>query len=161
MCLLEKLKIWILTFLRLLFPTYFLGEVSKEVSKEMKNLIQKYYPQVNLVFIYKSQNTIGSRFRFKDRMPVDCLSCIVYKYTCDSCNAVYIGKTEKTYKCRIYQNLGLSPRTGATLATPVQSDIRDHCLKHKNKINICNFEIIDRCLVNSELLILESLHQKN
>ena len=28
-----------------LFPTYFLGEVSKEVSKEMRNLIQKYYPK--------------------------------------------------------------------------------------------------------------------
>ena len=143
-----------------LFPTYFLGEVSKEVSKEMRSLIQKYYPQVNLRFIYKSQNTIGSRFGFKDRMPVDCLSCIVYKYTCNSCNAVYIGKTKQTYKCRIYQHLGLSPRTGATLVTPVQSDIREHCLKHKNEINIDNFEIIDRCFVNSDLLILESLHQK-
>ena len=67
----------------------------------------------------------------------------------NSCNAVYIGKTEQTYKCCIYQNLCLSPRTGANLATPVQSDVRDHYLK--NKHNIDNFEIIERCLVNSEL----------
>ena len=46
------------------------------------------------------------------------------------------------------------------VATPVQSDTRDHSLKHKNKINIDNFDIIDRCLVNSELFILESLFQK-
>ena len=34
---------------------------------------------------------------------------------------------------------GRSPRTGATLANPVQSDTRDHCLKHKCKINIDDF----------------------
>ena len=70
-----------------------------------------------------------------------------------------VRKTEQTYKWRIYQHMGFSPRTSATLTIPVQSDIIDHCLKHKNKINIDNFEIIDGCLENSELLILESLHQ--
>ena len=91
---------------------------------------------------------------------MDCLSCIVYKYTCDSCSAVYIGNTWQTYKCCISQHQGISPRTGATLAVPVQSDIREHCLKHKININIDNFKIIDRCLDKSDLLILESLHQK-
>ena len=143
-----------------LFPTYFLGDVSKDVAKNLNNLINKYYPQVNLRLIYKSLDTIGSRFRFKDKMPADCLSCLIYQYTCDSCNAVYIGKTAQTFKCRVFQHRGVSPRTGAILATPVQSDIREHCLKHGKQVNGDNFKIIDRSLQKSDLMILESLHQK-
>ena len=52
-----------------LFPTYFLGEVSKDVAENFNNLIHKYY-QVNLRLICKSQDTTGSRFQFKDRIPV-------------------------------------------------------------------------------------------
>ena len=79
---------------------------------------------------------------------------------CDSCNAIYIGKTEQNFRCRISQHLGVSFRTGATLSTPVQSDIREHCLKHKQHISRDNFSIIDRTFQKSELLSLESLHQK-
>ena len=143
-----------------LFPTYFLGNVSKSVSKELDSLMSRYYPQIRLRIIYKSLNTIGSRFQVKDKMPVDCMSCIIYQYKCDSCNAIYIGKTEQNFRCRISQHLGVSFRTGVTLSTPVQSDIREHCLKHKQHINRDNFSIIDRTFQKSELLSLESLHQK-
>ena len=81
-----------------LFPTYFLGEVSKTVSKDLNGLISKYYPQIRLRMIYKSLDTIGSRFRVKDKMPEECMSCIIYHYKCESCNAFYIGKTEQNFK---------------------------------------------------------------
>ena len=110
--------------------------------------------------IFKSQDTIGLRFRFKDKMPVDCLSCLIYKYTCDSWNAVYIGKTAQTFRCRVSQHMGISPQTVAILATPVQSDIREQCLKHGKQINGDSFKIIDRSLQKSGLMILESFHQE-
>ena len=51
-----------------------------------------------------------------------------------------------------------TPRTGDIMyPTP---DIKKHFLKHKNEINIDNFNIIDRFLENSELLILEYPHQE-
>ena len=78
----------------------------------------------------------------------------------DSCNTVNIGKTAQTFKRRVSKHIGTSPRTGATLATPVQSDIREHCLKHGRQNNGGNFKIIDRSLQKSDLMILESLHQK-
>ena len=56
--------------------------------------------------------------------------------------------------------MGISPRTGAILATPVQLDIRALCLKHGKQINGDTFKIIDRSLQKSDLMILESLHQK-
>ena len=143
-----------------LFPTYFLGDASKMVSKEINGLMSRYYPQIRLRMIYKSLDTIGSRFRVKDTMPEECMSCIIYHYKCESCNAFYIGKTEQNFKCRISQHQGISFRTGKTLSKPDQSDIREHCLKHRKKINIDNFTIIDKTFQNSEILILESLHQK-
>ena len=127
-----------------LFPTYFLGDVSRTVSKELNSLISRFYPQIRLRMIYKSLDTIGSRFQLKDKMPEDCMSCIIYQYKCDSCNAIYIGKTEQNFRCRISQHMGVSFRTGATLSTPPQSDIREHCLKHRKHINVNNFSIIDK-----------------
>ena len=53
--------------------------------------------------------------------------------------------------------MGILPRAGATFATPVQTHIRGHSLKHGNGDN---FKIIDRSLQKSDLMILESLHQK-
>ena len=120
----------------------------------------RFYPQIRLRLIYKSLATIGSGFKLKDKMPEDCMSCIIYQYKCDSCNAIYIGKTEQNFRCRISQHMGVSFRTGVKLSTPVQSDIRDHCLKHRKHINISNFSIIDKTFQKSEFLSLESLHQK-
>merc|ERR1712055_1154645 len=118
----------------------------------------RFYPQIRLRMIYKSLDTIVSRFKLKDKMPVDCMSCIIYQYKCDSCNVIYIGKTEQNFKCRISQHLGVSFRTGAPLSTPVQSDIREHYLKHRQNIISDNFSNLHKTFLKSELLILESLN---
>ena len=109
-----------------LFPAYFLGKLSKDVANNLNNLIHTYCPQVNLGLLHKSQDSIGSRFWLKDRIPVDCTSCLNNKYTCDNCNAVYIVKTAPTFKVRVSQHMGIS--TGANLSTAFQSDIREPCL---------------------------------
>ena len=143
-----------------LFPTYFLGDASKRLSTEITNLVCRYYPQIRLRIIYKSLDRIGNRFKVKDSIPKDCMSCLVYKYTCKSCNAFYIGKTEQHLRSRISQHQGISDRTGSTLSSPVHSDIRDHCLKHKQEIDYDGFTVIDRTFFPSELCTLESLYQK-
>ena len=143
-----------------LFPTYFLGDASKRLSAEITNLVCRYYPQIRLRIIYKSLDRIGNRFKVKDSIPKDCMSCLIYKYTCKSCNAFYIGKTEQHLKSRISQHQGISDRTGSTLSSPVHSDIRDHCLKHKQAIDYEGFTVIDRTFLPSELCTLESLYQK-
>ena len=144
-----------------MFPVYFLGNASKRLSTEMTTLMERYYPQIRLRIIYKSLDRIGNRFKIKDSTPKDCMSCLVYKYTCESCNAFYIGKTEQHLRSRISQHMGVSDRTGSSMSTPVHSDIRDHCLKHGQEINYDNFTIIDRTFLKSELCTLESLYQKS
>ena len=105
--------------------------------------------------------TLPNRFRIKDTTPKDCMSNLIYKYTCKSCNAFYIGKTEQNFRSRVAQHQGVSDRTGEVSSKPVGSDIRDHCLKHKERVNYDNFTIIDRTFLESELCPLESLYQKS
>ena len=142
------------------FTTYFLGNISNVLAKDIKALLSDSYPQVHLRMLYKSYNTIGSSFSFKDKTPVDCMSNVVYKYTCECCKASYIGKTEVQFRCRICQHLGISPRTGDELKVPVASKIREHSLKCKTHINVDNFTILDSLPSKKGILILESLHQK-
>ena len=144
----------------IIFSTYYLGNVSKTVTKELNGLICRYYPQIRLRLVYKSLDTIGCRFKFKDRIPVDFMSCLIYQYKCGSCNAIYIGKTEQNFRCRISQHQGVSFRTGRDLSFPSQSDIREHCLKHRQKVDSNNFTVLDKIHTKSDLLTLESLHQK-
>ena len=123
-------------------------------------LLRECYPQIHLRMLYKSYNTLGSHFSFKDKIPEEGLSNLVYKYTCNSCKAFYIGKTESQFRCRICQHLGISARTGEELSSKVHSEIRDHSLKCNTPINIDNFVILDRLQSNKGILMLESLHQK-
>ena len=124
----------------------------------MAKLMSTYYPQVRLHMIYRSLDRIGNGFRVKDRIHKDCMSCLIYQYKCESCCALYIGKTEQ--QCRISQHQEKSDRTGSILQVPVQSDIRIHCLKHKQHVNSDNFTILDQINFSSDLCTLESLYQK-
>ena len=144
----------------LYFTTSFLGDVSKNMAREVRNILQEHYPQIHLRVLYKSCNTVGNHFSYKDKIPEECVSNLIYKYTCDSCKAVYIGKTQLQFRCRISQHMGVSPRTGKEIATKVGSDIRDHSLKCRTHIKTENFQILDKLHNKNGLLILESLHQK-
>ena len=144
----------------LYFSTYYLGKISKTLSTDIRNLLGECYPQIHLRILFKSHNTIGSSFSFKDKIPEECLSNLVYKYTCESCKAFYIGKTDVQFRCRICQHLGISPRTGNELSSKVHSEIRDHSLKCKTHVSADNFVILDRLQSNKGILMLESLHQK-
>ena len=121
--------------------------------------MQRYYPQVDTVF--RKVENLGSVFRYKDALPEVCSSCLVYKYTCDGCNAFYIGKTERSFWIRICEHRGISFRTGKQLNVKPFSDIRNHHLeKHNNEVKFENFEILDKVSSKFSLNTLETLYQK-
>ena len=131
------------------------------MARDLRSIVGTSYPQVNLRIMYKSNTTIGTNFSFKDRTPKETLSNLIYKYTCECCQAFYIGKTDLQFACRIAQHMGVSARTGDSLGVKPPSDIREHCLKCKVHVKKGNFIILDRTFDKSGILILESLHQKN
>ena len=143
-----------------LFLTYFLGAHSENLRNDLRNLMKQYLPRVKLQVIFKSGSAIGDLFGFKDKLPESCMSNIIYKYTCESCNAFYIGKTCRQFKVRVFEHLGKSLSTGDFLGSPIASDIRDHCPTKDHAMRAEYFKIIDKWRYEYDLLFLESLHQK-
>ena len=62
--------------------------------------------------------TIGSLFKFKDRLPSDMTSGVIYLFTCPNCSlgtGSYIGSTERMLRVRVAGHLDTSHRTGIDL----------------------------------------------
>ena len=144
----------------ILFIADFLGSHSEKLSDDLRCLFKKYLPDIKIRIIFKTGSTIGALFGFKDKLPKTCMANFIYKYTCESCNAFYIGKSYRQYKARVYEHLGKSFRTEDPLNKPVNSDIRDHCHSEHHAVDPSRFEIIDMWRYKNDLPLLESLHQK-
>jgi hypothetical protein len=98
---------------------------------------------------FQTQKTIGDFFPYKDKVKdAEAQSLVVYKIKCDSCDAEYIGKTERILCHRVKEH-----RTSNTSA----------CYQHTksnpgHKMNYDGIEIIDRADNNMKLQIKELLH---
>ena len=122
-------------------------------------MFDKYFSYIKPNIILVNNNKVRNIFSYKDRIPKCCMSSVVYKFCCASCDAAYVGSTQKSLFCRAQQHAGRSFRTNSLLSSPVESSIRNHC-HNECKINfsIDNFEIIDRESSDFKLRLLESLH---
>ena len=67
-------------------------------------------------------------FSFKDIAPEPLRSCQTYNFTCESCNASYIGKTFRDMKVRVSERQEISPRTGKYLKRTLPTTMRDQIL---------------------------------
>ena len=108
--------------------------------------------------VFKSGGKIGDFFKFKDSIPSHIRSLVVYKFSCSSCNATYIGKTERHHKVRMCEHLGISYKTEKPMKFHPNSTtaVKDH-LRESGHINhFENFEILSFGQNNFECLIKES-----
>ena len=136
------------------FP--YCGMESFYIRNRVKKLVSEFYPQLDIRFIFFNNFRIGSLFNIKDRMPVNVRSSVVYQYSC-SCNATYIGKTERHLCVRVSEHAGISYRTGIQLTSPCHSAIRDHCLTAGHNFDNNNFKILATNKCSFELGLLESI----
>ena len=115
-------------------------KLSKEFCKEKFN--------IKLVF---NSFKIKSCFSYKDPIPDDLKSFVVYQFTCASCSSSYIGKTCCHFKTRIEEHM--------------KKDNKSHIFKHLNSMATCfdsynslYFKIIDKANSKFNLKIKEALH---
>jgi hypothetical protein len=73
----------------------FYGKPSKVFSTRLTKLAKSVNPHINIRSIQRPPPTIAKYFPFKDIIPKELQSNIVYKINCSECNASYIGKTER------------------------------------------------------------------
>ena len=71
----------------------YFGTFAEDFKKTLTQLIKDNFPEINLIVAFKSPKTIGSFFQFKDKVPSDLVSGVVYCVKCLDCEASYIGKT--------------------------------------------------------------------
>ena len=86
----------------------FLEKISLETRSKLQKLFSESFPSFKLQVIFKSQNRLRNLFNFKDKIPLSVRSLILYQYTCDICNDIYIGKTKRHYRVRNFEHLGIS-----------------------------------------------------
>ena len=97
-------------------------------------------------------------FNFKDKIIQELHSLLVYNFTCDSCNAEYIGKTKQHYTTWTLEHIGVSPLTGKCVKNNFQiSAIHDHMLSCKTVACPKDFSILAKSSCNFKLEIQESI----
>ena len=111
--------------------------------------------------IFKCNNRFQSFLGFKDKVPNNLRSHLLYKYTCNSCKAIYIGKTRRHYLVRVFEHLGISLRTHKKFTYNPNNKCNSAILNHVNCKkcvgDVQNFKIIGSATKDFQLKIKESL----
>ena len=140
----------------------FLGKESLKIKANLLKFAKTYLPgDCKLNVIFKVSNRLGDCFRFKDVIPRECRSLILYKFQCGKCNLAYYGKTFRLFRVRVFEHTGTSLRTWKQFTyNPSNSNntsVLNHLAKCKANATIDNFEIIGSADNDFNLRIKESL----
>ena len=96
--------------------------------------MNKHVKFCKLRVIFQSNNRLSNYFRFKDSVHKTLRSNLIYKFSCKSCTASYIGKTYRLFKVRVSEHQGVSPRTGKPVKGTLSTSIRNHMLACDPKV---------------------------
>ena len=136
----------------------YFGHLSENFKKEFLILLKQYFPNIDFHIVLSNNYRICNLFNFKDRLPLELRSSLVYKFSCTQCVSSYIGSTSRALAVRVSEHKGVSVRTGRMLAAPSHSNIREHVYKCNSPLSIDQFKILESCNNNIDLRILESLY---
>ena len=83
----------------------YLGDFSNYVDRKVLKLIRKYCKDGTKIRLIFTPFKIGSLFSLKDRPLFSLKSNVIYKFTCASCTAIYVGETIRYISVRINEHL--------------------------------------------------------
>ena len=61
--------------------------------------------------MFKNKTRLGNNFHFKDRIPKDLTSGVVYIFQCELCSESCYGEYVRHVNIRIGEHIGISPLT--------------------------------------------------
>ena len=137
-----------MTFITL---NYHISATFRTILKiNFQNFAKNFVKKFNIQLLFNSFK-IKSYFLYKDLIPDDLKSLLVYKFACASCSFRYIGETCRHCKTRIEEH--------------IKKDKKSHIFKHLHFTTICfdsynslSFKIIDKANSKCDLKIKEALH---
>ena len=109
----------------------YLGTLSSNVKRKLRTCFKNSLPQCNIKIILKPTNHLSSLFRFKDVIPKQLPSHLVYKFSCSNCNVTYDSKTERHLNVQSSEHIGISHLTGRRVEYK-PSAVSDHLLLHNH-----------------------------
>ena len=79
----------------------FFDEKSEKMKREISLLCKKFFPHIDLKIVLVNKFSLGSLFKYKDRIPPLLRSGLVYQYTCKvPCTSSYIGCTRRCFQTK-------------------------------------------------------------
>ena len=89
----------------------YLGDISLQTRTKLSKSFKGILNCCKLQIVCKSQRKLANVFRFKDRLPFDLVSGVVYKYKCGRCNSSSYGETDRHLKVTSGEDIVISPLT--------------------------------------------------
>ena len=75
--------------------------------------------------MFKNKTRLGNNFRFKDQIPKDFTSGVIYKFQCGLCNESYHDKCVRHLKVTIGEHIGALPLPKKQVK-PENRSVADH-----------------------------------
>ena len=94
---------------------------------------------------------------FKDKVPFNLCSNVVYKFLCGRCNATSYGKTFRHLNIRGGEHADISSLTRITSKAKTTTAIKDHMLFYDHEVSLNDFKILVSSNSEFHLQIKESL----
>ena len=143
---------------RLYIGLPYLGKQIDPVRRKILRICKRFIPQKDIIIFFNPGYTVQNFFKRKDVTPIELRSNVVYKYTCASCQASYIGQTTRHLHRRHAEHRGLSHITHRPVKNQGHSAIRDHLLQCPgSNCSLQDFVILANGSSTIELLIKERL----
>ena len=129
----------------------YIGNLSHHIKNKLSKLCKEFCKEnFNIKLVFNSFK-IKSYFLYKDPIPDDLKSFLVYKFTCASCTSSCIGETCRHFKTRNEEH--------------ISKDNKSHIFKHLHSTTACfdsynslTFKIIDKANSKFDLKIKETVH---
>ena len=156
----ERLQISTVPKKELIITLAYLGKMSQIVKTRLTKTMNKHMKFRKLRVILQTNNRLRNYFRLKDSVHQTLQSNLIYKFSCGSCTASYIGKTYRHFKVRVSEHQGVSPRTGKPVKGTLSTSVRDHMLVCDHKVVHEDFKFLgnesDRYLLElKECLVIK------
>ena len=105
------------------FKLPYIGRLSHHIKNKLSKLCKEFCKEhFNIKLVFNSFK-IKNYFAYKDPIPNDLKSFLVYKFTCASCSSSYIGETCHHFKTRIEEH--------------IKKDNKSHIFKHLHSSETC------------------------
>ena len=132
------------------FELSYISNLLHHIKNKLTKLCKEFCKEnFNIKLVFNSFK-IKNYFSYKDPIPNDLKSFLVYKFTCASCSSSYIGETCCHFKTRIEEH--------------IKKDNKSHVFKHLHSTTTCFdlynslcFKIIDKANSKFDLKIKEAL----